>query len=67
VGRQEEKALVFFSRLTMPASAAAAVSISAAVLLAAVRSGDARALSAELSKRAPFSYAQAEEAKAIDR
>lgn len=47
--------------------AASAVSISAAVLLAAVRSGDSRALSAELSKRAPFTYAQAEEAKAIDR
>ena len=43
------------------------VSMSAAVLLAAVRSGDSRALNAELSKRAPFSYSQTEEAKAGDR
>ena len=44
-------------------------SVSAAVLLAAVRSGDSRALGAELSKRARFSYGQQqrEEAKAVDR
>lgn len=51
----------------MPSSASSAStsSISAPVLLAAVRSGDSRALAAELSKRPNFSYAQSE-AKAVD-
>ena len=50
---------------TMPASA----EMSAAVLVAAVRSGDSRTLNAELSKRAPFPYGQQqpEEGRTIDR
>jgi len=50
---------------TMPASA----EMSAAVLVAAVRSGDSRTLNAELSKRAPFPYGQQqpEEGRTVDR
>ena len=49
----------------MPASA----EMSAAVLVAAVRSGDSRTLNAELSKRAPFPYGQQqpEEGRTVDR
>jgi hypothetical protein len=43
-------------------------SLSSAVLLAAVRSGDVTLLNAELSKRPAFTYGQhQDDAKAVDR